>query len=316
MGFRRDPWKQRAAASGFLSILIAPFLLVLSCWMNLPFLTFGAVMLVFPLFRVVFGAVPPGETPTWQEWISTGLDGLSFVYAAALFAAAACALKLFHTHPPSWVDIVGWALSLWVTMLFATCVGHDLLHRRSKVGRRLGHIVAGIAGFPLLGFEHNRHHNLPGNTAAAEWPRLDESVWRFGLRRLLVVAAEAMGRRGVLLAGGSSSPTVRGIRLSTLTTLIMLGSFAIAGGWRGVVIYTASCGLLAFSIQVVTYMQHWGLGDDSCNDAKAKGFGWESDCRFQAWVTMGLSLHYAHHQLGSLPYYRKRGLTALLTEAQ
>jgi alkane 1-monooxygenase len=80
--------------------------------------------------------------------------------------------------------------------------------------------------------------------------------------------------------------------------------FASTSGWRGVVVYASSCALVAFSIQLVTYMQHWGLGDDSCIDAKARGFGWESDCRFQAWVTMGLSLHYTHHQRGALPYYR------------
>ena len=119
-----------------------------------------------------------------------------------------------------------------------------------------------------------------------------------------MITSETLSSRGMLLAGSARSPIVRGIRLSSLSTVVALVAFEFAGGWRCVVLYATSCLLVAFSIQLVTYIQHWGLGDDSCVDAKARGYGWESDCRFQAWVTMGLSLHYTHHQQGALPYYR------------
>lgn len=261
-------------------------------------------MLVFPLLRVVFGAVPPGDAPAWHEWITAALDQLSFGYSTALAIGATSLLLRLNQHAPSVAEAFGWTLSLWVTMLFATCVAHDLLHRRSRAGRLLGHVLAGVSGYPLLGYEHNRHHNLPGNTAAAEWPREDETVWRFALRRLIAIGAETLGPRGMLLVGDSRSPTVRGLRLSALTTGIALVTLGWAAGGPGVVIYSACCALVTFSIQLVTYMQHWGLGDDSCHDAKAREFGWESDCRFQAWVTMGLSLHYTHHRRGALPYYR------------
>nr|WP_259372788.1 fatty acid desaturase [Schlegelella koreensis] len=253
---------------------------------------------------MVFGAVPPGQAPAWDERVTAALDKLSFGYAAVLATAVASLLVQLNGRASNSVDTVGWIFSLWATMLFATCVAHDLLHRRSKAARMLGHVLAGFSGYPLLGYEHNRHHNLPGNTAAAEWPLQDESVWRFGLRRMLVIADETLGRRGILLSGDSRSAAVRGMRLSTLTTSTALGTFGLAAGWRGVIIYAASCVLVVFSVQVVTYVQHWALGDDSCTDAKARGYGWESDCRFEAWVTMGLSLHYTHHQQGPLPYYR------------
>lgn len=301
---QRGLWTQCVEAAGYSAVLIAPLLLALSSWLNQAYLTVGTVMLVFPLLRVVFGAVPPGDAPIWHEWISAALDELSFGYATALAIGTTALLVRLNQHASSVANIFGWTFSLWVTLLFATCVAHDLLHRRSRGGRLLGHVLAGVSGYPLLGYEHSRHHNLPGNTAAAEWPREDESVWRFSLRRLIAIGPETLGPRGGLLVGDYRSPTVQGLRLAVLTTGITFVSFGSAAGWLAATIYGACCVLVTFSIQLVTYMQHWGLGDDNCSDAKARGFGWESDCRFQAWVTMGLSLHYTHHQRGDLPYYR------------
>ena len=61
---------------------------------------------------------------------------------------------------------------------------------------------------------------------------------------------------------------------------------------------------VAFGVQLITYIQHWGLGDDSIPDRIAYGRGWEEDCRFQAWVTLSISLHDQHHRDSRRPYYR------------
>jgi alkane 1-monooxygenase len=84
----------------------------------------------------------------------------------------------------------------------------------------------------------------------------------------------------------------------------MLAFFTLAAGWTGALVYAAVSIMVAFSMQLVTYLQHWGLGDDNLPDARRGDYAWESDCRFQAWVTMGLSLHQSHHHDGSQPYYR------------
>ena len=182
MARKRIGVPQVIAAAGFTSVFIAPMLLMLSSALNLPFLTFGAVMLVYPLLRVVFGAVPASGPPVWGERVAGLLDGLSAVYCGALIWAIA--LFVFRLSETGLLlkPAIGWVLSLWVVLIFATCVAHDLLHRHSKVPRRLGHLLAGISGYPLLGYEHTRHHRLPGSTSRAEWPRRVETVWAFSGR--------------------------------------------------------------------------------------------------------------------------------------
>ena len=51
-----------------------------------------------------------------------------------------------------------------------------------------------------------------------------------------------------------------------------------------------------FLLNLVTYVQHWGLGKTG-----APGLGqqdhvaWDDDCRLQRWVVLGLSAHNEHH---------------------
>lgn len=174
-----DQWK---AAAGYLAIAIAPLLLGVGASIGKPYFAVGTVLVVFTLARLVFG--PYEGPPPWTERVSWWLDRLPLLYAVLLAATMGYLLSVLARDNLSPGDIAGWSLSLWVTLTFATCVAHDLLHRRSKDYRVAGHVLAGIAGYPVLGYDHSRHHARPGNTAAAEWPRIDESVWQFSARRL------------------------------------------------------------------------------------------------------------------------------------
>ena len=295
---------QLRRAAGYLAILIAPALLALSAWTDEPFLVVGVVMLVFPLARVAFGVVDPSGPAGWDSRVAAALDWLPRVYVAVLVVAVAMLLMRLSRSEVSVAAAIGWSLSLWLTMLFATCVAHELLHRPERTDRTVGHLLAGLTGYPILGYEHSRHHRLPGNTAAGEWPRIDDTVWRFAVRRLSAILAETVGARGLAIAGRSGSPVVRGLRIAMATTCATLAVFGATAGWAGMAIYAAVIGLVGVGIQLVTYMQHWGLGDDSIEDAKVREGSWDSDCRFEAWVTMGLSLHQVHHRDGSRTCYR------------
>jgi fatty acid desaturase len=302
---------QFAHAAGHLAVLIAPALLAWAAWLEEPLLVFGAVMLAFPLARIAFGAMDEAGPPTWSEGIAAALDRLPWVYTAVLAGAVLMLLLVISRSEPAMGEVAGWALSLWVTMVFATCVAHELLHRKRKSDRIVGHLLAGLAGYPVLGYEHSRHHQRAGSCASAECPAVTESVWQFSARRLGAIAHECLGARGLALAGDSRSPSVQGLRLALAATGVTLALFGLAAGLPGLLIYTLVIGLVAFAVQLVTYMQHWGLGDDNIEDARHGQYGWEDDCRFQAWVTMGLSLHQAHHRNASRPYYR----TSITTDA-
>lgn len=295
---------QLLRAAGYLAVLISPALLALSGWVGEPYLLVGTVLIAFPLARSVFGAVDTREPPDWDERIAGALDRLPMVYIVFLLGALVVLVANLARSEPSITASFGWVLSLWLTLLFSTCVAHELLHRPGRVDRTCGHLLAGLAGYAILGYEHNRHHRLPGNTAAAEWPRVDESVWRFALRRLRVIVPETLGSRGLAIAGAQGSPVVRNLRLAIAMSVATLTAFAIGAGWAGAAIYMVTIGLVGLSMQLVTYMQHWGLGDDNLENARRRELAWDSDCRFQAWVTLSLSLHQVHHRSDRRPYYR------------
>jgi fatty acid desaturase len=291
-------------AFGFFAVLIPPALLALAARIDEPYLLVGVVFLGFPLMRSMFGTVSPNQSTDFSQRVVLGLNWLPLLYAVALAASMAFLLLHLAQVKDGIASTIGWAMSLWLTLVFATCVAHELLHRKRKLDRFIGHALAGLAGYPVLGYEHNRHHKLPGNTAAAEWPKVTESVWTFSARRLAIILPGSLGLKGLAFAGDSKSPTVCGLRVATATTCATWLTFAALAGVTGALIYGVAICLVAFSNQLVTYMQHWGLGDDNVENAKVREVGWESDCQFQAWVTMGLSLHQSHHRHGSKAYYQ------------
>lgn len=155
-------------AAGFLAVLIAPILLVLATAIGQPFLVVGVVFLGFPLMRSVFGTVGENAPTLWDERVERVLHFLPLIYALTLTLSVAVLLEHLARIKLDTADAIGWTTSLWLTLVFATCVAHELLHRKRKTARWIGHALAGLAGYPVLSYEHNRHHKLPGNSAAAE----------------------------------------------------------------------------------------------------------------------------------------------------
>jgi alkane 1-monooxygenase len=168
-----------------------------------------------------------------------------------------------------------------------------------------GHLVAGLAGYPMLGYEHLLHHARFGDTAMAEWPRVKESVWSFAARRLGRIVRDTLAPGVVLwLRQSAGFGGAKRLRCAVAVSLVTLAAFAAAGGWAGVAIYLGASFGVAFGIQVMTYIQHWGLGDDNLPDGGDRQYAWEDDCRFQAWLTLSISFHQAHHHASRVPFYR------------
>lgn len=297
--------KQWLAAAGYLAIFLMPTLFVAGAIVNEPWLAFGVVVLVFPLGRLAFGALPSSGSPEWREGVATYLDRLPLAYALVLPLFVLAGLY-FAAEPVNddGVALVGLGLSLWMTLLFGTCVAHELIHRRGKHQATLGHMLAGFCGYPALGIEHLAHHARPGDTHLAEYPLKGESVWRFAGRRMWRISRELFGPAAPMWSPRAQSPNLVRARIALLVTALTWMSFAAIAGPKGACLYLVMMLGVAFGIQLITYIQHWALGDDSIPDRVAYGRGWEEDCRFQAWVTLSISLHDQHHRDSRRPYYR------------
>ena len=307
---------QWAAASGYLLILLLPALLVVGAWLNVPVLTFATVLLVFPLARAVFGGARPQPATLWSKGVATFLHRLPVAYAGFLWVALVVFLLGLALRPPtSALNALGAGLSLWATLLFATGVAHDLIHRRDRRDAKVGSFIAALAGYPLFAFEHLSHHARAGDTELAEWPRVDESVWGFALRRVRRIASAIAAQPAEFGTGtGTGTGTSAEYRNSAsvrhsayaaaAVTLATWAAFTVVAGSTGFFVYGGAIAGVTFAMQLSTYLQHWGLGDDSVADAANKHFAWEGDCLFQSWTTLNLSFHHAHHRASREPYYR------------
>lgn len=292
-------------ASGYLSILLMPALFLAGIVVHRPWIAFGTVVFLFPLTRLIFGAVPAAAAPEWRESVATALHRLPLIYAPALVICVLLGLQAAQarlgTDAASWIGV---GLSLWMTLLFGTCVAHDLIHRRDKRDATLGHLLAGFCGYPILGAEHLAHHGRPGDNRHAEAPTKVESMWHFSARRMHLIYAEILGPRAPFWHRHTASLGVLRTRAALMGTASTALAFAVIDGWRGACLYAAMIVSVSFGVQLITYIQHWGLGDEAIGSRVAYGRGWEDDCRFQAWITLSISLHDHHHLDSHLPFYR------------
>jgi len=290
-------------ASGYLFVFAPPLLLAIGAGLQMPWLAFVGLIVVAPFLRVVFGDAPD-QQPQWSEPVALALEALPIAAAVSYFAAVALLMWTLASSDSPLGGLLWHGLSLWASMVFASCVAHELLHRRAQRSRLVGRLLSGLQGYPLLEHEHRAHHAWSGSSRVPEWPRADESVWAFTARRWKHAAAGAWEgdavaamRKGHRLAGG--------LAVSVAAWVATVGGFWFVAGFGSAVMYCVVTLVVAWSMHAITYVQHWGLGEDSIDDAESGDYGWEDRCQLQAWLTLSISFHQAHHHGNNVPYYRQ-----------
>jgi fatty acid desaturase len=288
-------WQQLRWTLGYSLMLALPLIFLLGMAIGHPSLAFAVTMLALPLGRWAFGAFGAHGPIQWREDIATVLDKLPIIYVAVLVWVWIKTLA-FATGQPSAGDWLAAGASLWAVLLFSTCVAHELLHRRRRGESLLGAFVAGLSGYPFLVVEHVVHHTRFGDTAGAEWPRAAESSWAFAARRIARVV--------VTCWRCPPAATRRSRTVAFATFGASWGAFAVAGGWQAVLCMALVSVGVTFGVQCITYLQHWGLGDDNTAGGAQHQYAWEEDCLLQAFLTLHIAFHQAHHDAARLPYYR------------
>ena len=91
------PWPQRFAASGYLTVLLLPAVLLIGVAIAQPLLAFGTVILVFPLARVVLGTY--GRPAVWREGLATALHALPLIFALVFAGVLAGLMVLLAKRP-------------------------------------------------------------------------------------------------------------------------------------------------------------------------------------------------------------------------
>ena len=279
-------------------MFVPPALLVTGVAIGVPGLAFVVLAFVMPFMRVAFGDAK-GSVPEWSDVTATFLDWLPSACAVAYIGTDVVVVMSLRDTALSPSSMVLLGLSMWAAAMFASCVAHELVHSRIGIQRIAGRVLSGLIGYPVLEYEHRAHHAKNGNVEAAEWPGVQETVWGFSVRRMAIVAVNAWdGHRG------STQPSRLFVAVGTVAAAAI--AFGVFGGVAGLVLYGCVSVALFWTQQAVTYIQHWGLGEESSDGASEGSYSWEDLCLLQAWLTLSVSYHQAHHAATAVPYYRSQ----------
>lgn len=293
---------QTFQATGYLSILVMPALLALGMHTAHQWLAVATLFVITPLLRMVAGDVR-SQPVLWREGLSRFLHILPHVYAFALFSAVAyCAWMLHRVGPLRPGSLVAFAASLWATLLTATVPAHELIHRPDRVSQRIARWLIGVAGYPILSHEHVGHHK--GHSSKAEWPRITENVYAYSVRQIRTSLQNVLERDQFLRAKKGQAVLQGELSEAIFATVLTASIFTLAAGMKGLALYAAMVPLMFFFIQLIAYIQHWGLGEAAAEGLSKRPFGWEDACQVQAWLTLNLSFHESHHRTPSTPFYR------------
>lgn len=268
---------------------------------------------VMPLVRILWPLdqdreVNPERLP---RFMIVFLQWLPHVFALLWIGSA--------LYLPFWVDIGRMTaveeINLWVatwivaSLSLASC--HELVHRK-HFHRVLGRILGATSCLMWFAEEHLAHHLRSGHGRDGDCAEPDESLYRYVWRTSIEGC-----RMGWEYEIANQMRTERAawtnyIVWTGMFSLLLLSLWVWTNGLAGAVFFILMSLAVAFSLRVITYIQHWGLREVPLSTG-GQGTSWSSSCMIQGWLLFGLAYHDDHHQQPSKPYWQLRVATTELT---
>ncbi|MCW5697460.1 MAG: alkane 1-monooxygenase [Bauldia sp.] len=184
-------------------------------------------------------------------------------------------------------------------------VAHELIHRNSKVAVNVGRWLLSFSfdtGFALEHvYGHHLHVGMPSDPATARrgqnfWPFLGGMIWRAN-KNAWDIEKRFLTKRGQRV-WSLKNRFITG-QLMSLTWVVL---FAIAGGWRGVLVFLAMAFAGKLYLEMTNYIEHYGL-------VRAEGtrvdgrHSWNSGRKLTNFMLFNLPRHSDHHVKPGKPYW-------------
>lgn len=179
---------------------------------------------------------------------------------------------------------------------------HELMHQRNRTERWMADLLLAMVLYSHFRSEHLLvHHRYVGTPKDAVTARYNEGFHRFYPRVLLQSLQSAFGAEKRMLARRDLSWTHRTnpfFKYGALQIFMLLLAYML-GGWTGVVLFLIQAGTAIWQLELVNYIEHYGLTRKHLGDGKYEHVkphhSWNADYRMSNWLLINLQRHSDHH---------------------
>ena len=246
----------------------------------------------------------PSSDIAWHQFIIRIWPGVQAVTTFGLLA------YVTHTDHLSSIEKVG--LFFGVGLMNGTIgivYAHELIHKPTRLDRFLGDFQLGMALYGHYRSEHlHVHHRYVGTPRDPVTARFREHFWAFYPRVLRQSLVSSFNAERAYLARRNLPAwhiTNRFWRYILLAVGFLTLSYAI-GGWSGLALFATSAGFAIFQLELVNYIEHYGLTRKHLGDGQYEGqkphHSWNSAHAATSALLINVTRHSDHHSSPSRPY--------------
>ncbi len=177
-----------------------------------------------------------------------------------------------------------------ISGMFGIPVAHELMHRERRFERALAALQMTLFSYTHFCIEHveGHHHNV-GLRRDPATARFGETLYAFLPRSVFggFTSAWRLDRQRVLRY--------------LLAIASVYAAVALAFGWRGIVFFAAQSAVGILIIEVINYVEHYGLVRQE-SEPVTNRHSWNSSHRISNWLMFNVPRHSDHHADADRPY--------------
>ena len=243
-------------------------------------------------------------------------------WLAVLLASCQASLAI---EGPTW-----WALAASAGAtggIVAINVGHELIHRPTRLQRLIGGLLLSSVGYGVFKVEHVRGHHLrvatPEDGASAQ---RGEGLWHFVPRSVISTFGHALAIESVRMARQhpATKPASRLRRIAgnealawIAVSLMLAVAIGLTLGMDAVTFWMVASAVAILELEIINYIEHYGLERkrqaDGRYEAVEPRHSWNANTALVNAFLLNLQRHSDHHRHGAKPYV---GLSSMSTAPQ
>ena len=285
----------------FSAFPVIPLLAPVGHYAALPWLSPLFVFFAIPGFDLLIGSDRTRALERPAPRVATlWLYFVPHVYVVAWLATLIWAAMVLPDLS-SFTERVSILVGVALASAFATCAGHELVHRPGRLDRFMSRLTMATVAYGQFVTEHLHHHATVGIVRAGTTPTFGQSVWSFVLRNVAFSFQNSwrIERRRQLRVDKSLLGNL--YVQQWLATTMILGAFVALGGAWGAILFFVQAVFAIFALEYINYAEHYGLTRRPTDPLSGR-LAWSSNGFMTNAMTLNITRHAHHHENPGIPY--------------